>query len=128
MGPKHESEPMDKMDDRAEAAMGQEDADKGVEPEEIEPITVEFAHEDFPKLDYDEEGDSVMALVMGKVVKKGKDSCVVEFDKAAVIHGKMTQGQKKRVMKLEDVLAHKPGVENKYALARHIVLKKKGGK
>lgn len=111
--------------DKAEAEMGKEEAD-GVEPEEIEPVTIELPHDDFPKLDKDEEGDTVMALLTGTVIKKSDDCCYVKFDKAAVIHGKMTHAQKKKVMRIEDALEGKKGVDNKYALARSIVLKKKG--
>lgn len=111
----------------AEMKMGMDEARSGMEAEEVEPFSVSLPYDDFPQLRSEPEGGHVMLLVMGEVKSKDGEQTTLEVNKASVIHGKMTPVQKKKVMHLEDALGHRPGVQNKYALARHIVLKKKKG-
>lgn len=111
-----------------EVALGEDEAESGRTPaQDIEPFTFSLDYSDFPKLEKEQEGDRVMLLVMGEIVSKDKKQTTVEISKASVIHGKMTGAQKKKVTRLEDELESRPGVKNKYALARHIALKKKSG-
>lgn len=92
---------------------------------EIEPVRVRLPVDQFPELKKDDEGDKVVMVMVGYAVKKTDAAMSVEFTRASLIHGKMTAAQKKKMMRLEDALKHKPGVDNPFALARHMVLRKK---
>ena len=90
---------------------------------EIEDVVIEFDRADFPALKADEKGDKVLVVLAGYVTELEDDAVLVEFNRASVVHGRMTTGQKGKVMRLEDTLEGKEGVKNKYALARYMVLK-----
>ncbi|MDI6808514.1 MAG: hypothetical protein QME66_05970 [Candidatus Eisenbacteria bacterium] len=94
---------------------------------EIEPQKISLPLRDFPELKGESEGDKVVLVLAGYVDEMDKQSVVVEVSRAAIVHGKMTSGQKRRVMRLEDALKGKRGIENRFALARHLVLNKKRG-
>lgn len=92
---------------------------------EIERVVLALPHDDFPGLEDEDEGDKVVVVLSGYVAAHSGDQVFVEFDYASLVHGKMTPGQKHRVMKLEEELGGRKGVKNKYALARHIALRGK---
>ena len=92
---------------------------------DIERVTIALPLEDFPQLEGEGEGDKVVVVLSGYVGAVTDDQVFVEFDYASLVHGKMTPGQKHRVMKLEEELGGRKGVKNKYALSRHIALRGK---
>lgn len=93
--------------------------------QEIDEVSIEFDRDDFPSLDKDKVGDEVVVVLAGYVTKTEDDAVMVEFNRASVVHGKMTPEQKKKVMSMEDELSGKKGADNKYALARYIALRRK---
>ena len=92
---------------------------------EIEPQKISLPLRDFPELRGESEGDKVVLVLAGYVDELDKQSVIVEVSRASLVHGKMTSGQKRKVMRLEDALKNKRGIENRFALARLLVLHKK---
>lgn len=97
---------------------GSGDLEKG--QEDIDPVLMELDHDTFPQLAGDKEGDKVVMVLVGTVESYTDDSCIVEFTRGNVVHGKLPPlGSGQRFQNLENSLSQK-GARNPAALAAWI--------
>ena len=122
----HKESKMDSCMDKAEKIGEMSKSGEMEGQEEINPTYITFEKEMFPQLAGDGEGDKVVVVLSGKVIKVLSDEVAVIFDSASVVHGKMPKlGSGERFKRLSAELEGK-GAENPGALAAYIGRKKYG--
>lgn len=94
--------------------------------EEIDEVTLDLDKDVFPGLGSEKEGDKVVVVLVGNVVRDYEEAVTVEFNRASVVHGKMPKlGSGERFRRLEKALEQK-GAKNPGGLAAYIGRRKFG--